>query len=522
MDLIKKNIHMNRQKSKAVSQLTLDDDFNVPDTKPDMGKIIQEKGNIKIEEMKPQAEHVGVKGALEFQVLYLSDDGDRKIHSLEGAVPFEEMINIEGASDGDNIQLNWDLEDLSTNLINSRKMSVKTIVTFHLSVEELYDEETAVEVHGEDGVEYRNRGMDVLQMVTNKKDTLRIKDEIVLPSNKPNIYELLWTSVQPRGMDMRLMDGKLSVKGELLAFVVYKGEDEDQPVEWMETSLPFDGMIDCPGTAADMYSDIDTAMTHVELVPKPDYDGEERLFAVDVVLELNIKVYAEEHVDVLDDVYSALKQLVPVTQKAGYEGLLVKNFSKCRASDRIRISESEARILQLIHSSGQVKIDDVEVVDDGIEVEGVVEVQLLYITSDDSMPFNSMRGMVPFHHVIEAPGIDEECIRNLKTDLEQLSTTMIDSEEIEVKATINLNALVLKRIETDIITDVLEEPLDMEKVQELPGIVGYMVRSGDTLWDIAKQYYTTVGDIMETNELASDEISPGDKLIIVKQVESLL
>lgn len=522
MDLIKKNIHMNRQKSKAVSQLTLDDDFNVPDTRPDMGKIIQEKGSIKIEEMKPQADHVGIKGALEFQVLYLSDEGDRKIHSLDGRVPFEEIINIEGASDGDNLSLNWELEDLSTNLINSRKISVKTIVTFHLTVEELYDEETAVEAHGEDGVEYRSRGMDCLKMVTNKKDTLRIKDEIVLPSNKPNIYELLWSSVQPRGLDMRLMDGKLSVKGELLAFVVYKGEDEEQPVEWMETTLPFDGVVDCPGTAADMIPDIETATTHVELVPKPDYDGEERLFAVDVVLEMNIKIYAEEHVEVLDDVYSALKKLVPVTTPAAYEGLLVKNFSKCRAADRIRIGGSDARILQLIHSDGQVKIDDIEVVDNGIEVEGAVEVRILYITSDDSMPFNSMTGMVPFHHVVEAPGIDGNCVTNLKTNLEQLSTTMIDSEEIEVKATINVNALVLKKINTNIITDVEEEPLDMERVQRLPGVVGYMVRSGDTLWDIAKQYYTTVSDIMETNELASEEVKPGDKLIIVKQVETLL
>ena len=41
MELIKKNIHMNKLKNKAVSQLTLDDDYNVPDSKPDIGKIIQ-------------------------------------------------------------------------------------------------------------------------------------------------------------------------------------------------------------------------------------------------------------------------------------------------------------------------------------------------------------------------------------------------------------------------------------------------------------------------------------------------
>ena len=48
MELVRRNIHMNRQKGKAVSQMTLDDDYNIPDNMPDAGMIIQEKGNVEI------------------------------------------------------------------------------------------------------------------------------------------------------------------------------------------------------------------------------------------------------------------------------------------------------------------------------------------------------------------------------------------------------------------------------------------------------------------------------------------
>ena len=204
MELIKKNIHMNKLKNKAVSQLTLDDDYNVPDSKPDIGKIIQQKGEVNIDEVKPTADHVGIKGNLTFRILYMSDTEDKLVHSLDGKLPFEEVMNLEGAADGDNIRLKWDLEDLSTNLINSRKLSVKTLVTFMMALEELYDEETAVEVHDDETVAFRNETMDVLQLAVSKKDTYRIKDEVVLPSNKPNIYEMLWNSVQVRGLDLRL------------------------------------------------------------------------------------------------------------------------------------------------------------------------------------------------------------------------------------------------------------------------------------------------------------------------------
>lgn len=43
MEVLKKNIHMYRQAKRAVSQITLEEDFNVPDIKPDVEQIIQSK-----------------------------------------------------------------------------------------------------------------------------------------------------------------------------------------------------------------------------------------------------------------------------------------------------------------------------------------------------------------------------------------------------------------------------------------------------------------------------------------------
>lgn len=44
MELVRRTIRMTRQKGKAVSQMTLDDDYNIPETMPDVGMIVQEKG----------------------------------------------------------------------------------------------------------------------------------------------------------------------------------------------------------------------------------------------------------------------------------------------------------------------------------------------------------------------------------------------------------------------------------------------------------------------------------------------
>ena len=70
LELVKQNIHMNRFKSNATTQVTLDDDFIVPDTMDDMARVILSSGDIQIESVKNQGEMVLVKGTLNFQVLY--------------------------------------------------------------------------------------------------------------------------------------------------------------------------------------------------------------------------------------------------------------------------------------------------------------------------------------------------------------------------------------------------------------------------------------------------------------------
>ena len=64
MELSKKYIHMNREKGKAATQITLDDDFNVPDTKPDLIRIILDKGEIRLDETTITQDHVWLKGSV--------------------------------------------------------------------------------------------------------------------------------------------------------------------------------------------------------------------------------------------------------------------------------------------------------------------------------------------------------------------------------------------------------------------------------------------------------------------------
>ena len=87
MELIKKNIHMMVNDRKEMTQITLDDDMNVPDNRPDMINLIQQKGDIVLEEVKANENQAWIKGNLNFLVMYISDNEERRIQSIEGKIP---------------------------------------------------------------------------------------------------------------------------------------------------------------------------------------------------------------------------------------------------------------------------------------------------------------------------------------------------------------------------------------------------------------------------------------------------
>lgn len=517
MEILRKSVHMSRQKNRAVSQITLDNDFNVPDIKPDIDKLILDRGEIRIEDVHPEKDRVSLKGFLTAGILYASAGPEAKIQGMEGKLPFEETLHMDGIEPGDNLKIDWEMEDLSVSAINSRKISVRSIITFTASAEEIYDEELSCGLEDAADVQIRTGEEEILKLMLNKKDTFRIREEVLLASNQANIYELLWKDMKLQGVEVRLMEDQISIKGELAVFALYEGENEAQ-VQWVSSAIPFAGTVDVSGCRAEMIGDIRVQAVSADLEAKPDYDGEERTMQADVVLKLDIRLYQEEKVQILRDLYSLSEQLKLLRQRVKLDTLLMKNYSKARFHERIPIRQEGLSILQICHSSGRVVVEETERIPEGLKVEGIVLVEILYITTNDRIPVCRAVGEVPFTHVLEVPGMDETCIHSLQAELEQITAAMVDSREAEIRVMIDFNLLVHRPLLCENILEIQEEPQNYEALQQLPGIVGYIVGNDDGLWDIAKKYYTTVEKICETNHLTGEQVKPGEKLLVIKSV----
>ena len=537
MQLNKIKLHSCTTFASAQSQITLDDDYNVPDYRPDIVKVLKEKGELHFDEVKAEAGAAWLKGRLVFRVLYRSDQENGKISCLKGEIPFQEKLNMDGVQEYDVIQASGEIEDLTIGVIHSRKISVRAVILLKTEEPQEKEDELCVGIEADDGCEKRYRNTNILQLLCMKRDQCRQKSEITLPSSKPNVQEILWKSLEIRNLDTKMGQDGVKLSGEVLISVLYQEEEETDRVQWYETVIPLDCGVECDaGTEADIIYKVKARPASMELEVKPDYDGEERVLVLELVMNLDIRVWKEQEISMLEDVYSLKKEIIPVCTGVTLHHISVKNDSQCRLTEQMELAESQEKILQICSCEGTVHLESTELTEQGVRAEGILVTELLYITTDDQMPIGSAREIYPFEQLIEIPQQTARTERNkpeelealerknkLQTELDcrisQLSAVMLDQDHVEIKAVIGLNLLAFEQEQIDNITDTCEEPLDMEQLQKRPGLVGYIAKDGDSLWSIAKENHTTVEDILRDNHRTDEDLRRGEKILIVKKVE---
>ena len=256
----------------------------------------------------------------------------------------------------------------------------------------------------------------------------------------------------------------------------------------------------------------------MELEVKPDYDGEERILVMELALDMHIRIWKEEKIRLLTDLYSLQKDVKPVWKECPLERLLVKNAAKCRMTEQMELKEDKEKVLQICSCEGKVLLERQEITPEGVLAEGTIEVHILYITPDDHMPVGAMQEIYPFSQLVEIPEMSTQAKVELDASLEQLSAVMLDQEHVEIRAAVRLDLLAFVSEIIPNIEDATESQPDLEMLRNRPGLVGYIAREGDDLWTIAKENHTTIQNIMETNHRKSETLSAGEKILIVKQV----
>ncbi len=516
MELEKRYIHKNEIKARTYYQSNLDDDYNLADYKPDIMKIIKYQGKIITDEVRVSNQCIFITGRLQFQILYLGESGSSSISSLTGEIPMREKINMDQIEELDPVEVTAKVNDMNITVINSRKINIRAIVDFHALAYQMTDEQIPVHLENEEQYQILRSEREALQLIENKKDIVRIRQEFMLPQDKPNATELLWSTASIQGIHTNLQEHEMQVSADADVCILYKSTEET-PFEWMEITIPVQGSMECSmGKNGEHYQTrIINLNTQMEL--REDDDGESRNVALDIYMEIELSIWKEERINMIEDLYALDKEIHIQRKNIYLQQLLQKNDARIKVAGELPLDELEPAIY-LCGAEGTVSIDDTQLLEDALQVTGRLLVEVLYLTSDDVIPLSSAKKSFPIEARLETGPIHSQDRISLESSVEQLRVSLEDPQTASVKGEIQLNLMVFSQEETPVIEEIQLEESNEEQLQKRPGMTGYLVGREDTLWQIAREYNTTVADLMEINQLTEEVLRPGQKLLIVKRV----
>lgn len=185
MELITQKIRQCIEKVKDMSQVGFDRDYVIKDNKPDVSKVVCQNGQVKLDEIKASGENIWLSGSIEFEVLYTREEvfegdepeeniGGNRVEHIKDAIPFQEKLVLQGVCEKDTVRVYTGLDELTVGVINSRKLSVRGIISVELYGEREENLEVAQRIDDKD-VEQLMGQMKVLKLDSVVRDIVRIK-----------------------------------------------------------------------------------------------------------------------------------------------------------------------------------------------------------------------------------------------------------------------------------------------------------------------------------------------------------
>ena len=517
-ELVREKIFLDQSVGKESTQILLEGDIIVPDVKPDMALLLQTEPKVIIERVEISNDRANFIGQLSISVLYIAKTAEKPVHTMTLTSPVDDFINMDGVTKEHWVTAKAELVNIDYKMLNDRKLNYRAIVNITVQAERSDVHEMVVHIHDVSENQLLKSQLNTNRTVENKSDRFTVKDQISIPANKPNIRELLQCSSAIINKDVRLSAGRVNLSGELQLTTLYRGDNEDRIIEFLEHEIPFESHLDVNDATNDMFADVTLQILDEYVQVRPDPDGEDRQIELEITIGVLMKVYSSETLEILEDAYCINQTLTFSKVKLKYPRLVCRNRNQAPVKEVVQLTPSCPDMLQIFRVKGTPRLDEIKVSDDKAIVEGAIDTDILYVAESDNTPLFCFKTVIPYRQVIEVKGATPDMQVSVDISIDHASFNMLSGQETEIRFQLSFNTQVIEEQEIHVINHISFEDMDMSELDKMASMTVYSVQIGDTLWTIAKRYNTAIDELMSVNELEGHKITPGQKLLILKKV----
>ena len=507
VDAKKENLCINQIIKEKVEEVSIESDVIIPDAKPDILSVIDTNYTICLYKKEVMDGKVRLDGSLNLYIMYLPDSQVEAIRTINTSLDFTQIMDIEAARENMTLDCDINIKKVECRVLNGRKINIRA--TMDIGIKLYYNDniEFIINVETDSFLQLLNNTMEINSLVGRGETQVYAKENIRV-DDADEIAEIMKINLYIINRDIKISYNKVLAKAELDAKIMYL--TEDGRINVVEDKIPVMGFIDIPNIKEDSICEITYNIKNMLVKIN---NNENRGIYLEVPIELICTAYEKKEINVIQDLYS-------VKDDVSFEKKPVKAIAEKRnTKNTLNISE-QIKIPEIIgHRLYDVEvipiISNQNIMKDKIIMDGNVMLKFIFEAENTGM-LNIKNIEIPLNFNVELEGLDKNDAVNSRIEVESQDFIIGQNGNIDCKINLEyeINTSCCKTI--NVIDNLDIEPYNKDKSYSM---VIYFVKQGDTLWEIAKKFKSTIKDIVEINNIEnSNIIKIGQQLFIPRYI----
>lgn len=488
--------------------IMVESDMIVPDSKPDVLNTICTSGVVCIYKKEVLDEKIRIDGNINTYIMYLSEDEQDRVRGVNTSLDFSEIIQITEATQGMECELEAKIKSMESRVINGRKIGIKATLEINCRIYSKEEISIVSDIQNSEGMQMLKESLTVNSLVGSGSTKVYAKDTIAV-NNVDNIAEILKTDINICDKDVKISYNKILTKAEAKINILYL--TEDNRISSVTTKIPVVGFIDIPNVTENNICDMNYEIKNMVLKLNAI---EEHSMYIEIEIETQAYVYEEKQITFIQDLYSPTEKLeynkkqvttmmqkkniteiMQIREKVEVEGLENKNILDVKITS---VLEKETKFSNKIMYEGNMELE--------------------FIIASQDMRVSMQKAKIPFEFAINGVEDGENANTKLETEIQNQDFIIQEGGIVTSNIDTKMNLQTYKTAKLNVMNEIQTTG---EREEEDYSILMYIVKKDDTLWNIAKQFGSTVDDIARTNGIEDENsIYPGQKLFIPKYVKT--
>ncbi len=507
-DVSKETVFVKKLIFDGCQEVPVDLDFSLPDYCPDIQRILKCSVYPKVTSRNISGDRLNIDGNIDIKIIYV-DSEKKSVRYCENTTPFSCSIDLRTSPENAVAVISNKTEYINCRAIGPRKIDIHGAIAICAKVYNKTGQDIAFNIEGDDI--QQKKSQEILSDLEGiGQQQFSISEMLDLGQNKPSPEIIIRSDVLLIPSECKNMVNKVSVKGEALVKILYIGDISTGQLEVMEYSIPFSQVVDVPGVNEKSKCCVHLeALGHEEQIQN-DNQEDANLIMEDIRAAVTVTAYAEKEIEIIKDAYSVNYDLECMNENIKLCRLYESFEAPFSVNSTIEFTEfdiSRAIDIWSETSSVNAKYEAGEIV-----FEGKLNICILAISVEE-IPFYIER-IIDFKHKKPFEMESEDVMVESEIYPAAIGYRITGSGCIEIKADLNLHADIYACKKCSIISGANALETEPRRKDKSAALTIYFAEAGETIWDIARKYYTFADKIKEENDIAEEILNQNQMLLI--------